>query len=203
MELSGRTAGSWVAKTVHLMTEEGIAPGDRVGLPLLARHRLHWAGLTWLLSCWWAGVVPVVRQTACEPLTDLDVSGPDAAGSDPRVPLVQCSLAPLGGPCHNPAPGAIDFSDALAMPDEMPGPAAALATTPRMAGMASLDESDLASARPIDDRLLVAGAPEPGDLALLLAGCLSGSGSLILVEELPADVTLEELAGQEGARTRP
>ncbi|QCV94563.1 hypothetical protein [Acidipropionibacterium acidipropionici] len=26
VELSGRTVGSWVAKTVHLLTEEGIAP---------------------------------------------------------------------------------------------------------------------------------------------------------------------------------
>lgn len=199
VELSGRTVGGWVAKTVHLMAEEGIVPGDRVGLPLLAHHRLHWVSLTWLLACWWAGAVPVVRERAAEPPTDLEVSGPDPAGSDPRVPLVQCSLNPLGGPCRNPAPGAIDFSDALAMPDEMPAPAPADPARPGMEGMASLTGAGLDAAARIDRRLLIAGSPEPDELALLLAGCLAGSGSLILVEEMPSGSTGQQLAEQEGA----
>lgn len=199
VELSGRTVGSWVAKTVHLLTEEGIAPGNRVGLPLLARHPLHWVSLTWLLSCWWAGVVPVVGRGPSDAPTDLDVSGPDPSGSDPRVPLVQCSLAPLGGACRNPAPGAIDFSDALAMPDEMPAPACARPTTARMEGTASLSEADLAAVLPIDRRMLVATAPPPMDLALLLTGCLTGSGSLILVDEMLDGSTPAALADQEGA----
>lgn len=192
VELSGRTLGTWIAKTIHLMDGEGVAAGDRVGIGLLLTRPLHWVTLTWLMACWWAGAVPVAGAG-----TALQVSGPDPEDADPAVPLVQCSLTPMADPCDRPAPGAIDFSDALAMPDQMPSPASSAPTTPRLDGPTALREEDLRACAAVQRPLLLAGRPSPADLAATLAGCLAGAGSLILVEDPHGP--LEQLAAQEHA----
>lgn len=192
VELSGRTLGTWIAKTIHLMDGEGVGAGDRVGIGLLLTRPLHWVTLTWLMACWWAGTVPVAG-----PGTALQVSGPDPGDADPAVPLVQCSLTPMADPCDRPAPGAIDFSDALVMPDQMPSPAPSAPSTPRLDGPTALREKDLQACAPVRLPLLLAGRPSPAGLAEALAGCLAGTGSLILVEEPHGP--LDQLADQEHA----
>lgn len=200
VELSTRTVGTWVAKTVHLMTEEGIGPGDLIHLGVLADRPLHWASCCWLLSCWWSGARPSVRP-ADAALAALQVSGPDASGCDPRVPLVQCSLEPLAGPCAHPMPGAIDFSEALAMPDEMPPADPAGPAQIWLEDSVPLPGSALAAAEPLAGPVLPTGPDvNPRRLAALLSGCLAGGGSLVLVESAPPGRTAAELARQERAR---
>gem|GEM_PF-4454659 len=72
-----------------------------------------------------------------------------------------------------------------------------------------LTGQDLADRSRIDEAVLVdaEGLVDPeglrtpaGRIAELLAGCLLGTGSLVLVESLPGDLTLVELAAQEHAR---
>lgn len=208
VELSGRTVGSWLAKTVHLMAEEGIGAGDLVYLPVLADRPLHWVSCCWLLACWWSGAGPSVRPGDAA-AAELAVSGPDASGTDPAVPLVQCSLEPLAGPCSHPVAGAIDFAEALAMPDETPAASPAPAAEIWLRDQTPLTGQDLADRSRIDEAVLVdaEGLVDPeglrtpaGRIAELLAGCLLGTGSLVLVESLPGDLTLVELAAQEHAR---
>jgi uncharacterized protein (TIGR03089 family) len=206
VELSARTVGTWVAKTVHLMAEEGVGAGDLVHLSVLARRPMHWASCCWLLACWWSGALPSVRPEDAGSAA-LAVCGPDPSGTDPDVPLVQCSLTPLAGPCQDPVPGAIDFAEALAMPDEMPAAHPAAGSEHWLEASRPLTGDDLAGAEPASDALLLMApaessgpGPTPLRIAELLAGCLIGGGSLVLVESLPAGLTAGELAAQERAR---
>lgn len=209
VELSGRTVGSWLAKTVHLMAEEGIGAGDLVYLPVLADRPLHWVSCCWLLACWWSGARPSVRPEDAATAA-VAVSGPDASGTDPAVPLVQCSLEPLAGPCRQAVPGAIDFTEALAMPDEMPAPTPAPAAGIWLCDQVPLTGQQLAEQSRIDEAVMVdaeglvsAGASlrtPAARIAELLAGCLLGAGSLVLVESPPDGLSLAGLAAQEHAR---
>lgn len=203
VELSTRTVGTWVAKTVHLMAEEGVGAGDLVHLTVLRQRPMHWVSCCWLLACWWSGARPSVRPEDAGS-SALAVCGPDPSGTDPDVPLVQCSLQPLAGPCQNPVPGAIDFVEALAMPDEMPAASPAAGSRHWLEDSQPLTGNNLAGAEPVSDALLVAATDGPGPaprrIARLLAGCLIGGGSLILVESRPTGLTVDELAAQERAR---
>lgn len=201
VELSARTVGTWVAKTVHLMSEEGVGRGDLVHLQVLSSHPLHWVSCCWLLATWWSGATPSVLPTDSSRAA-LAVAGPDATGCDPRVPLVQCSLEPLAGPCQDPVPGAIDYCEALAMPDEMPGATPAPLAQTWLADVDPMNGRSLAGVPPVAGPLLVAtGDPgaTPAHLAVLLAGCLRGGGSLVLVESTGSGTTIEQIARQERA----
>ena len=197
LDLSGKTLCTWVAKTVALMADEGIGRGDRVALDAVTQHPGHWIAPIWLMSSWWAGWhVLLGDEPDGEP--DALVTGPrqDLAPchrtSEAQVrasTLVQCSLKPLGGPCDELAPAAIDHADCMAMPDALP-PADAdshvvLGTATQLPGD---DESNIHVTAPITDRVLLA-HPTDAQVAWVTARCLVGGGSLVLIDSVEDDKT--------------
>lgn len=119
VELSVATYANWVAKTAGLAQDElDLTRSDLVLVDLPA----HWLGAVWLGAAWSLGLT-VTDDRAAAASAALVVCGPDrvgdhAANAD-RVPVVACSLRPLGGRFTEPLPSAVtDFAGVvLAQPD--------------------------------------------------------------------------------------
>jgi uncharacterized protein (TIGR03089 family) len=99
-ELSVTTYANWVAKTASLLAEEHDAERGttlRVDLPT------HWLGPVFLGAAWLLGLVVT---TSDEP--DAVVTGPAGIGrwasSADRIPVLACSLLPLGVRFAGPLP---------------------------------------------------------------------------------------------------
>ncbi len=106
VELSVTTYANWVAKAASLLCEEhDLQPGDRLRLDLPT----HWLGPVFLGAAWAAGLV----VTDADDPGDVDgvVCGPDAvarwAPAAAEVPVLACSLLPLGGRFDVPLPPAV------------------------------------------------------------------------------------------------
>ena len=92
-ELSATTYANWVAKSANLITWTiDAGTGDRIALPVAARHPGHWMTLVWIGACWTAGVEVVLAH-------DRDVvavvSGPELDFGDSTADRFACSLHPL------------------------------------------------------------------------------------------------------------
>ncbi|MDN4162279.1 TIGR03089 family protein [Nocardioides abyssi] len=107
VELSVTTYANWVAKASSLLVEEhDLERGDTVRVDLPA----HWLGPVFLGAAWNAGLtVTLDDDTSTEP--DAIVCGPDGldrwAGHADDVPVLACSLLPLGVRFADPLPAGV------------------------------------------------------------------------------------------------
>lgn len=100
VELSVTTYANWVAKTAGLLTEElDLERGGR----LLVDLPPHWLGPVFLGAAWSVGLEVVHEEPA-----DAVVCGPDSvdrwAPVADAVPVLACSLLPLGAKFADPLP---------------------------------------------------------------------------------------------------
>ncbi len=107
VELSVTTYANWVAKTASLLADEhGLERGDRLGLDLPT----HWLGPVVLGAAWTVGLV-VVPDPAAGDLPDAVVCGPGGlarwAPHAADVPVLACSLLPLGVRFADPLPAGV------------------------------------------------------------------------------------------------
>lgn len=100
VELSVATYANWVAKSASLMAEEyDLERGQGLHLDLPA----HWLGPVFLGAAWTVGLAIVPAEDA-----DAVVCGPDGldtwAGRAAEIPVLACSLRPLGVRFADPLP---------------------------------------------------------------------------------------------------
>lgn len=105
VELSVTTYANWVAKTASLLTEEhDLERGQRLVVDLPT----HWLGPVFLGAAWTVGLVVVGPDDAGRTGVDAVVCGPGSlarwAASAGDVPVLACSLLPLGVRFADPLP---------------------------------------------------------------------------------------------------
>ena len=101
VELSVTTYANWVAKAASLLDEEhDLERGQRLCVDLPA----HWLGPVFLGAAWTVGLTVVDPETAA----DAVVCGPDSlarwAPRSDALPVLACSLLPLGVRFADPVP---------------------------------------------------------------------------------------------------
>lgn len=107
VELSVTTYANWVAKASSLLVEEhGLERGDTVRIDLPA----HWLGPVFLGAAWNAGLA-VALDDGTSATPDAVVCGPDGlerwADRAGDVPVLACSLLPLGVRFADPLPAGV------------------------------------------------------------------------------------------------
>jgi uncharacterized protein (TIGR03089 family) len=107
VELSVATYANWVAKTASLLVDEhGLDRGD----VLLVDLPVHWLGPVFLGAAWTAGLAVAFPPADAEvsTLPSAVVCGPsglaDWAGHAEDIPVLACSLLPLGVRFTDPLP---------------------------------------------------------------------------------------------------
>jgi uncharacterized protein (TIGR03089 family) len=105
VELSVTTYANWVAKTASLLSEEhDLERGQTLCVDLPA----HWLGPVFLGAAWAVGLVVTSPQDGTP---DAVVCGPDGldrwAGHADDVPVLACSLLPLGVRFADPLPAGV------------------------------------------------------------------------------------------------
>ncbi|ANH36610.1 hypothetical protein I601_0156 [Nocardioides dokdonensis FR1436] len=105
-ELSVTTYANWVAKAASLLVEEhDLERGDTLCLDLPA----HWLGPVVLGAAWSVGLVVVGPDGASG--ADVVVCGPATveahAGRAEEIPVLACSLLPMGVRFRDPLPGGV------------------------------------------------------------------------------------------------
>ena len=188
VELSSTTTANWVAKTSNFLVDDLEAePGTRVriGLPT------HWLSMVWILSAWNVGAVVVDGRA------DIGVSGPDLVADEPH--RVAASLRPLGGRFASPPEGFLDLGA------EVPGhgdhfvaldPPTPATPAIDLDGRARTHAELLAETTPSGARLVVAPAPLPRDVSLLVGACLGGGSLVVVASATPQEMS--RVAEQEG-----
>lgn len=182
-ELSGTTFDNWVSKTCHLFADLGVAPGEIVASPLVARHPGHWVALITTAAAWQLGATVVPGESHDAAITVIGPSHPAAQGGElPAGEVVICSLHPLGLGLDSLPAGLVDYgSEARIQPD----------ATFALAGLDSdlawsddtthLTFADLGSTPSSAGRVLV----HPGDpletvIAALVAPLLGGGSAVVV-----------------------
>ena len=188
VELSSTTTANWVAKTSNFLVDDLEAePGTRVriGLPT------HWLSMVWILSAWNVGAVVVDGRA------DIGVSGPDLVADEPQ--RVAASLRPLGGRFASPPEGFLDLGA------EVPGhgdhfvaldPPTPATPAIDLDGRARTHAELLAETAPSGARPVVAPAPLPRDVSLLVGACLGGGSLVVVASATPQEMS--RVAEQEG-----
>ncbi|MCW2784881.1 MAG: hypothetical protein JWP74_1398 [Marmoricola sp.] len=158
-ELSVKTWANWVSKTANLYADElMLDPGDdlRIDLPP------HWLGTVFLGGLWMSGLT--LDRTA-----PVAILGPDALanGSTGDATLrMACALRPFAVPFADPLPdGVLDHGKLWAGQSDVFSPLEP----------AVLDEA------PDDRRVITDLDPLSAQGSSLVAGLLTGSGSLVVV----------------------
>lgn len=111
-ELSATSFANWVDKASNLLVEEYLlGPGAVVDLELALTAPGHWVTLVLELAAWQVGATVRVGGDRSSP-AELLVLGPDWSSHQPsQVPVLACSLHPLGLGFPEPLPAAVaDFS---------------------------------------------------------------------------------------------
>lgn len=186
VELSRITYANWVAKTASLLVDEpDLTRGDtlRIDLPT------HWLGPVFLGAAWTAGLV-VTDDDA----PDAVVCGPDGvarwAAEASRIPVLACSLLPLGVRFAVPLPdGVHDVGvEVWSQPDAFTAydPPAASDPAYRFVGVERTHAELWSSAAAGDlladgGRLLTEANPTSPTGVATFAEPLARSGSLVLV----------------------
>ncbi|GGD27723.1 TIGR03089 family protein [Nocardioides daphniae] len=103
VELSAVTYANWVAKAAGLLSDEhDLERGMRIRLDLPA----HWLGTVFLGAAWTVGLVVTDGDDV-----DVVVCGPDTvdqwAERADELPVLACSLLPLGVRFRDPLPGGV------------------------------------------------------------------------------------------------
>jgi uncharacterized protein (TIGR03089 family) len=195
VELSVATYANWVAKTAALLAEEhGLERGARIDVDLPT----HWLGPVFLGAAWTLGLVvgPVVEPD--EP--DAAVCGPAGlarwAPYAARIPVLACSLLPLGVRFADPLPAGVhdvglevwSQPDAFTPWDPPTGgdPAVDWAsddlTQEQLWGRGAAGSSPSGGGR-----LLSTANPASPSGLVAFTGPLAGGGSLVLASGLPRD----------------
>jgi len=174
IELSAVTTANWVAKTANLLVDEyDLESGETVAIGLPP----HWLGVVWALSAWSVGA-SLTSGTGT-----LAITGPDFAIRGERE-TVASALLPLGGRFREPLPDGIHDYGAevynhpdVFVPFDPPSPASR--------AYDELTHDDLiGTAEPVADRILVTRDLAGRDRVGLLAGVISGGGSIVLCRNL-------------------
>lgn len=108
VELSVTTYANWVAKAASLLCDEhGLERGDRLRVDLPT----HWLAPVFLGAAWAAGLVVVLSDGDTGDGADAVVCGPDGlarwSGHADEVPVLACSLRPMGVRFADPLPPAV------------------------------------------------------------------------------------------------
>ncbi|KQW49412.1 hypothetical protein ASC77_12140 [Nocardioides sp. Root1257] len=108
VELSATTYANWVAKTASLLAEEhDLERGQHLVVDLPT----HWLGPVFLGAAWSVGLVVVGPEDADSVGVDAIVCGPDSldrwADRADDVPVLACSLLPLGVRFADPLPAGV------------------------------------------------------------------------------------------------
>jgi uncharacterized protein (TIGR03089 family) len=188
VELSVTTYANWVAKTASLLVEEhGLERGDVLMVDLPS----HWLGPVFLGAAWTSGLA-----VAFPPTTSYDavVCGPGGlatwAAREDDVPVLACSLLPLGVRFADPLPGGVHDvgvevwgqPDSFVAHDPPTGEDVALVDGPRTQDELFRSSAGAGSAGSTGaDRLLSTANPAspPGVAAFVRP--LTSAGSLVLV----------------------
>ena len=104
VELSVTTYANWAAKTASLLTEEhDLERGQRLAIDLPG----HWLGTVFLGAAWLVGLAVVGPEDEA----DAVVCGPDSLGRwaarAHELPVMACSLRPLGVRFADPVPAGV------------------------------------------------------------------------------------------------
>lgn len=203
-ELSAITYANWVSKAANLVIDEiDASAGDRIALPLVARHPGHWMGLVWAGACWTVGTEIV---TSPDDSTQATVSGPELDFGGSTADRWVCSLHPLGVGMSSELPvGVRDWAaEVRSQPDIFLGIAGTDAD-PAWEGVA---QAELLTAAPITGRVLLdlrdrgsdtSAAAARSTVESALVAPLRGGGSSVVV--LSGDP--ERIATAERARPDP
>jgi uncharacterized protein (TIGR03089 family) len=202
VELSVATYANWVAKTASLLAEEYDAERGgslRVDLPT------HWLGPVFLGAAWALGLVVTESDrpdaVVCGPAS-LDRWAPEAA----RIPVLACSLLPLGVRFAEPLPAGVhdvgvevwSQPDAFAPWDPPGGQDRA---TDGLTQDQLWSQAAAGASLPNGGRLLATANPaSPSGLAAFIEPLVRG-GSVVLVSHPDAD-RLEELSATERCTNR-
>jgi uncharacterized protein (TIGR03089 family) len=198
VELSVTTYANWVAKAASLLVEEhDLERGDVLVLDLPA----HWLGPVFLGAAWLAGLAVAFPSSGVEP--DAVVCGPAGletwAGRAADVPVLACSLLPMGVRFAEPLPpGVHDVGvEVWSQPD---------AFTPYDPPVGSDDGLVFADRRMTQDELwssVAAGrsqTPTGGDRLLSTANPASPPGVAALARPLAESGSLVLVAGANPAQ---
>jgi len=174
IELSGVTTANWVAKTANLLVDEyDLEAGEMVAIGLPP----HWLSVVWALSTWSVGASLTTGAGT------VAITGPDFAIRGSRE-TVASALLPLGGRFRERLPeGVHDYgAEVYNHPDVF------VPVDPPSADSAAYDELThsalIAGAEPVSDRILVTRTLTDRDGVSLLAGVISGGGSIVLCRHL-------------------
>jgi len=186
VELSATTYANWVAKVASLLVEEhDLERGDALRVDLPA----HWLGPVFLGAAWTAGLVVTDADDA-----DAVVCGPDSvarwAERAGDVPVLACSLRPMGVRFADPLPAGVhdvgvdvwSQPDSFIPSDPATGDDAALVAAGEVTTQAGLWEAAAAGSHLTDGgRLLSEANPASPPGIASFAEPLARSGSLVLV----------------------
>jgi uncharacterized protein (TIGR03089 family) len=205
VELSAATLSTWMAKTVHLLTDElGAGAGVAVAIDL-PRH--------WLRLLWWLAVDAVGAHPFDPNGADRDPRGGDPSRIAPAVAVVgpggweapiaagadevvAVSLLPLAAPFTEPLPALVsDFSVVVrSHPDRV--------TLPAVDSPLGAAARTLAASWQLlpTDRLLVGVPGDAADAAadaIAFSAALSGDASLVLVGNPRTPLDVERLVTEQ------
>ena len=198
-ELSAVSFANWVNKTSNLLVDEFlIDAGDAIQLTLAETHPGHWVTLIWELACWQVGAVVSLDPHAEAKVL---VVGPDAGWTSfGPIPVVYCSLHPLGLPSGAASP-VIDYNlEVRGQADQFPAvPQSASAPAWRSPGL-DLDQSDLLAVDRSSTRrrLIVPGDPWPTAQDALITPLVTG-GSTVIVTGTATEDQLDRIRTTERA----
>jgi uncharacterized protein (TIGR03089 family) len=198
-ELSGVSVANWVDKTSNLLVDElDVGTGDAVELALAERNPGHWVTLVWQLACWQVGaIITLGRRNAA---TVVVVGPAESTAATPGIPVLICSLHPLGLPLTEPTPGALDYAlEVRTQPDQHAGfPQSGLAVAWHDL-VRQLTQADLVSEAATDRRRLIRPSDPWTTTRDGLIAPLLGAGSSVLVVGPAGPDQLARIADQEHA----
>jgi uncharacterized protein (TIGR03089 family) len=191
VELSVTTYANWVAKTASLLVEEhDLERGDVLVVDLPT----HWLGPVFLGAAWLAGLT--VAFPGEDDTPDAVVCGPDGlatwAGRADDLPVLACSLLPMGVRFKDPLPSAVhdvglevwSQPDAF-LPHDPPGPddvalllPSGAVTQTELGGSVAAGRSTTSTG---GDRLLSTSNPASPPGVVVVLEPLATNGSLVLV----------------------
>ncbi|MGO1971799.1 MAG: TIGR03089 family protein [Propionibacteriaceae bacterium] len=190
-ELSCTSFTNWVDKTVNLLDDQGIEPGESVALSVAAEHPGHWISLVWATAVLAHGGVVSASAGADRPAgadVAAEVIGPDLQARTGAGQVWACSLHPLGMGFTGDLPAGIDdYSiEVRAQPDDSMPSAATPADEAWQDGTRNWTQADLvarSAAEQAGRRLLtLADGAAPLDVfAAAILGPLAHGGSSVLV----------------------
>ncbi len=202
VELSVATYANWVAKTASLLAEEHDAERGgslRIDLPT------HWLGPVFLGAAWTLGLVVTTDEqpdaVVCGP-AGLDRWAPEAG----RLPVLACSLLPLGVRFAEPLPAGVhDVGvEVWSQPDAFTPwdpPGGQDRATDGLTQDELWSQAAAGTSLPSGGRLLATANPaSPSGLAAFIEPLARG-GSLVLVSN-PDAVRLEALSAAERCTNR-